>query len=178
MENAERKGSALALLPILVFLLLYVGSGIYYQYIKGEEQGFYIMSVVVAFTIAIAVALLQNCKLSFDDKLKVMASGVGDDNIIAMIMIFLFAGAFSDMATAAGGSVSTANLLLDIIPANQMLVGFFIIACVISMAMGTSCGTISVLVPIALEMAKTTDMDLPIILGAIIGGAMFGDNMS
>lgn len=178
MKNIEKKGRASALLPILIFLMLYVGSGIYYQYIRGENQGFYIMSVVVAFTVAITVALLQNDKLNFDGKLKVMASGVGDSNIIAMIMIFLFAGAFSGIATAAGGSASTANLLLDIIPANQMLVGFFFIACIISMAMGTSCGTISVLVPIALETSKAADMSLGVMIGAIIGGAMFGDNMS
>lgn len=178
MISKEKEGRASALLPIFVFLILYVGSGVYYQYVRGENQGFYVMSVVAAFTIALTVAMLQNRKLSFNDKLKVMAEGVGDENIIAMILIFLFAGAFSGMAGAAGGSVSTAYLLLDIIPANQLLVGFFIIACIISMAMGTSCGTISVLVPVAVAAAEAADMNLAVVLGAIIGGAMFGDNMS
>lgn len=72
MSQTEKKGKAAALCPIVVFLVLYVGSGIYYQYVKGENQGFYIMSVVVAFTIALVVALLQNRKLSFQEKLKVM----------------------------------------------------------------------------------------------------------
>ncbi len=178
METMKNKGRAIALLPIAVFLVIYVGSGIYYQYVKGEDQGFYIMSVVIAFTIALIVALLQNRTLNFDEKLKVMAKGVGNDNIVAMILIFLFAGAFSSMAGAAGGSVSTAYLLLDIIPANQLFAGFFIISCIISMAMGTSCGTISVLVPIAAATAEAADLNLPVLLGAIIGGAMFGDNMS
>lgn len=178
MNSDNKKGRAVALLPILVFLVLFVGSGIYYQYIKKMDQGFYVMSVVVAFVIALIVAMLQNRQLKFDDKLKVMGKGVGDDNIIAMILIFLFAGAFSGMATAAGGSTSTAYLLLDIVPSNQLLVGFFIIACIISMAMGTSCGTISVLVPIAAATVKVADMDMALMLGAIIGGAMFGDNIS
>lgn len=178
MNSDNKKGRAVALLPILVFLVLFVGSGIYYQYIKKMDQGFYVMSVVVAFVIALIVAMLQNRQLKFDDKLKVMGKGVGDDNIIAMILIFLFAGAFSGMATAAGGSTSTAYLLLDIVPSNQLLVGFFIIACIISMAMGTSCGTISVLVPIASATVKVADMDMALMLGAIIGGAMFGDNIS
>ncbi len=178
MNSNNKKGRAIALLPILVFLVLFVGSGIYYQYIKKMDQGFYIMSVVVAFVIALIVAMLQNRNLKFDDKLKIMGKGVGDDNIIAMILIFLFAGAFSGMATAAGGSTSTAYLLLDVVPSNQLLVGFFLIACIISIAMGTSCGTISVLVPIAAETVKVAGMDMALMLGAIIGGAMFGDNMS
>lgn len=120
MSQTEKKGKAAALCPIVVFLVLYVGSGIYYQYVKGENQGFYIMSVVVAFTIALVVALLQNRKLSFQEKLKVMSQGVGDENIVAMVLIFLFAGVFSSMAQAAGGSESTAYLLLDILPANQL----------------------------------------------------------
>ncbi len=177
-DSVEKKGRAIALLPILVFLVLFVGSGVYYQYVEKEDQGFYIMSVVVAFTIALIVAMLQNRKLKFNDKLEVMAQGVGDDNIIAMILIFLFAGAFSGMATAAGGTTSTAYFLLDIVPSNQLLVGFFIIACIISMAMGTSCGTISVLVPIAAATVKAADMNMALMLGSIIGGAMFGDNMS
>lgn len=174
----EKKGRAVALLPILVFLLIYVGSGIIYQYVLRQEQGFYVMPVVVAFTIALVVAMLQNRTVSFDDKLKIMATGVGDDNIIAMILIFLFAGAFSSMATLANGSTSTANLLLDIVPSGHLFLGFFVISCLISMAMGTSCGTISVLVPIAMATANASDINLAPLIGSIIGGSMFGDNMS
>ncbi len=174
----KKKANGFALIPIIVFLLLYVGSGIYFQYVKGQDQGFYVMSVVVAFTIAIIVALVQNRETDFNAKLKVMAKGMGDDNIMIMILIFLLAGAFSSVATAAGGSESIAYLLLSFIPPKQIVFGFFLISCVLSMAMGTSTGTITVLVPIAVAAAGAADINLPLVLGTIIGGAMFGDNMS
>ncbi len=115
-QSDRTKANGFALIPIGVFLVLYVGSGIYFQYIEGQDQGFYVMPVVVAFTIAILIALLQNRKYSFDDKLKIMAAGMGNENIAVMIMIFLLAGAFSSVATAAGGSESVAYLLLSFIP--------------------------------------------------------------
>ena len=173
-----KKSNGWALLPILVFLLLYVGSGIYFQYIQGQDQGFYVMPVVVAFTIAIIVALFQNKVVTFNEKIRIMAEGFGDENIVIMIMIFLFAGAFSSVATAAGGSESIAYFLLSIIPAKQVIFGFFLIACILSMAMGTSVGTITVLAPIAVAASNAAGLDLKIVLGAIVGGAMFGDNMS
>lgn len=174
----KERANGFALIPIIVFLVLYVGSGIYFQYVKGQDQGFYVMSVVVAFTIAIIVALIQNPGKDFDAKLKIMARGMGDENIMIMILIFLLAGAFSSIATAAGGSESIAYLLLSFIPAKQMVFGFFLISCILSMAMGTSTGTITVLVPIAVAAAGAADLNLPLVLGTIIGGAMFGDNMS
>ncbi len=177
-QSDRTKANGFALIPIGVFLVLYVGSGIYFQYIEGQDQGFYVMPVVVAFTIAILIALLQNRKYSFDDKLKIMAAGMGNENIAVMIMIFLLAGAFSSVATAAGGSESVAYLLLSFIPGRQVVFGFFLISCILSMAMGTSCGTISVLVPVALAAAGAADLNIPLILGSIVGGAMFGDNLS
>lgn len=176
----KKKPNAKALLPILVFLVLYLGSGIYYEYINPPEggMGFYIMSVVVAFVIALVVAFLQNKELKFDDKIHVCAQGIGDDNITTMLFIFLLAGAFSGIASASGGASSTAQLLLDIIPANFAIPGLFIIACLISMAMGTSCGTITVLVPIAAKVAATAGLSLPLCVAAVVGGSMFGDNLS
>lgn len=176
METKKANGAAL--IPVAVFLVLYVGSGIYFQYIRGEDQGFYVMPVVVAFTIAIIVALLQNRRYSFDEKLKIMAHGMGDENIAVMILIFLMAGAFSSVASAAGGSESVAYFLLSFVPAGQLIFGFFLISCILSMAMGTSCGTITVLVPIAAAAAQAAQLNMPLILGTIVGGAMFGDNMS
>lgn len=167
-----------ALLPILIFLIIYVGSGIYFQYIQKQDQGFYIMPVVVAFMLALTAALFQNKKVTFQEKLKIMAAGVGDENIIVMILIFLFAGAFSSLATAAGGSESISYFLLSIIPPNQVVLGFFLISCIISMAMGTSTGTISVLVPIGLITAQAAALNLPAVIATIVCGAMFGDNMS
>ena len=120
-----------ALLPILIFLILYLGNGIYFEYINPIEgkMGFYIMSVVVAFGISLIVAFLQNRQLTFDEKIHICAQGIGDDNITTMLLIFLLAGAFSGIASAAGGAVSTANMLLNILPARFAVPGLFMIAC-------------------------------------------------
>lgn len=169
-----------ALLPILVFLVLYLGSGIYFQYIhpiKGQ-MGFYIMSVVVAFCIALAVAMVQNPNVPMDQKIHLCAKGIGDDNITIMIFIFLIAGAFSGIANQAGGAKSTANLLLNVIPGTFAIPGLFVIACLISMAMGTSVGTITVLAPIAAAVSASAGFHLPLCVGTVVGGAMFGDNLS
>lgn len=176
----DKQPNAKALLPILVFLFLYLGFGIYYEYIKPIEggMGFYVMSVVVAFVIALIVAMLQNKELNFDQKIHICAKGIGDDNITIMLFIFLVAGAFSGIASAAGGATSTANLLLSIIPAKFAIPGIFIIACLISMAMGTSCGTITVLVPIAVNVATGAGLNLPLCVATVVGGSMFGDNLS
>lgn len=141
-------------------------------------MGFYVISVVVAFGIALIVAFLQNPALSFEEKIKVCAGGIGDENIVLMLFIFLMAGAFSGLAKAAGGVESTANLLLNMIPGRFAIPGLFLIACLISMSMGTSVGTITVLVPIAGSIAGTAGLFLPLCVGTVVGGAMFGDNLS
>ncbi len=178
--EAKPKPNAAALLPILLFLVIYLGSGIFFEYIHHVEgrMGFYIISVVVAFGIALIVAFLQNRSLGFDEKIHLCAQGIGDDNITIMLLIFLLAGAFSGIASAAGGAVSTANMLLNIIPARFAVSGLFIIACLISMAMGTSVGTITVLAPIAAAVAENGGLSLPLCVGTVVGGAMFGDNLS
>ena len=176
----EKRSNPAALLPIVVFLVFYLGSGIYFEYINPPEggMGFYIMSVVVAFSIALVVAFLQNRELSFEEKIHVAAQGIGDDNITIMIFIFLMAGAFSGLAQNAGGAASTANLLLNLIPGTFAIPGLFLIACLISMAMGTSVGTISVLTPIAAAVAEGAGLPLALCVGTVVGGAMFGDNLS
>lgn len=176
----ERKPNGKALLPIVVFLVIYLGSGIYFEYIKPIEgqMGFYVISVVIAFGLALIVAFLQNRDLKFNEKIHICAQGIGDDNIVIMLFIFLMAGAFSGLASAAGGAASTANLMLDIIPNNMAIPGIFVIACLISMSMGTSVGTISVIVPIAAEIVKSTGMSMPLVIASVVGGAMFGDNLS
>ena len=176
----KKKPNPIALLPIVVFLVLYLGVGIYFEYIHPVEgqMGFYVRSVVVAFMIALVVAFLQNGKVSFDDKMKICAKGIGDENITIMIFIFLIAGCFSGIAKEAGGAASTANLLLSIIPGKFAIPGLFLIACLISMSMGTSVGTISVLAPIAVTVAQNGGFNLPFCIGTVVGGAMFGDNLS
>ena len=171
MSKNENKGRASALLPILVFLVIFLGSG----FLTGD---FYSMPAIVGFLIALMVAFFQNPSLSFDEKIKVITKGVGDENIITMSLIFLCAGAFSGAVTAAGGAESTVSLGLSILPAKIAVVGLFIIGCFISISMGTSMGTIAALAPIAVSMSEKTGFALPICIGSVVCGAMFGDNLS
>ena len=180
MAEYKKKSNPKALFPIAVFLILYLGNGIYFEYINPSEgvMGFYVVSVVLAFSISLIVAFLQNRAIGFNEKIHICAKGIGDDNIVIMLFIFILAGAFSGIAGAAGGAGSTANLLLSIIPGRFAIPGLFLISCLISMAMGTSVGTISVLAPIAVEVSKNGDLSLPLCVGVVVGGAMFGDNLS
>ena len=171
MEKEIKKGNPLALLPLGIFLILFVGSGI----ITGD---FYKMPALVAFLVAGGVALLFNKKESLETKMNVFCKGAGDNNIILMVIIFLLAGAFSSVAKAMGGVDSTVNLSLSILPSNLLVAGLFIIGCFISISMGTSVGTIAALSPIALGIAQKTGIPVPLVIGAVVGGAMFGDNLS
>ena len=171
MNQSERNGKAIALLPIGIFLVIFLGSGI-------VMRDFYAMPAIVAFLIALAVAFMQNRKLSFSDKFKLIAQGVGDENIITMCLIFLCAGAFSGAVTAAGGVNSTVNFGLSILPSNVAVAGLFVIGCFISVSMGTSMGTISALAPIAVGISEKTGFSMAICIGAVVCGAMFGDNLS
>ncbi len=171
MGKANEKGRAAALLPIGVFLLIFLGSGV----ITGD---FYAMPAIVGFLIALFVACMQNRKLDFNEKIKVIAKGVGDENIITMCLIFLCAGGFSGAVSAAGGVESTGNFGLSILPSQVVVVGLFVIGCFISISMGTSMGTIAALAPIAVGISEKTGYGLAICIGAVVCGAMFGDNLS
>lgn len=167
----HHEGRASALLPILVFLLIFLGSG----FITGD---FYSMPAIVAFLIALLVAFVQNRGLGFAEKIKLAAQGVGDENIITMCLIFLAAGAFTGAVKAAGGVDSTVNLGLSILPSNVAVAGLFLIGCFISISMGTSVGTITALAPIAVGISQKTGFSMAVCAGAVVGGAMFGDNLS
>lgn len=167
----EKKGRAIALLPIGVFLIIFLGAGIVFK-------DFYAMPAIVAFLIALFVAFLQNKELSFNKKIEVIAKGVGEENIITMSLIFLCAGGFSGAVTAVGGVDSTVNLGLSLIPAHFAVAGLFLIGCFISVSMGTSMGTIAALAPIAVGISEKTGFALSICIGAVVCGAMFGDNLS
>lgn len=171
MNGEKNKGKAIALLPIGIFLVIFLGSGI----ITGD---FYAMPAVVAFLIALCVAFVQNRDVSFNDKISIIAKGVGDDNIITMCLVYLCAGGFSGAVTAAGGVESTVNLGLSILPSNVAVVGLFVIGCFISVSMGTSMGTIAALAPIAVGISEKTGFAMAICIGAVVCGAMFGDNLS
>lgn len=167
----KKKNRVLALLPVFVFLLLFAGVGII-------SNDFYSMPAIVAFVVALLVGMLQNRSLSFNEKLNIISKGAGDVNIVTMILIFLMAGAFSGIVSAAGGAESTVNFGLSIIPPGLMVVGLFVIGCFISISMGTSMGTIAALAPIALGVADKTDFSVAMCIGAVVSGAMFGDNLS
>lgn len=172
MENKNKsRGRAVALLPIGIFLVIFLGAGIIFE-------DFSAMPAIVAFLIALFSAFLQNRSLSFDDKIRVIAGGLGEENIITMSLIFLCAGGFSGAVTAAGGADSTVNLGLSLIPANFAVAGLFIIGCFISVSMGTSMGTISTLAPIAAGISEKTGFSMAICIAAVVCGAMFGDNLS
>ena len=171
MMGNTKEGRASALLPILVFLLIFLGSG----FITGD---FYSMPAIAAFLIALLVAFVQNRQLVFADKIRLAAEGVGDENIITMCLIFLAAGAFTGAVKAAGGVDSTVNLGLSILPSNVAVAGLFLIGCFISISMGTSVGTITALAPIAVGISQKTGFSMAVCAGAVVGGAMFGDNLS
>lgn len=170
-SNVATNGRAIALLPIGVFLVLFLGMGI----VTGD---FYKTPAIVCFLIALFVAFMQNRKVSFGQKLQIIAKGVGDENIITMCLIFLCAGAFSGTVSASGGVESTVNLGLSILPASFAVAGLFVIGCFISVSMGTSVGTVAALTPIAVEISNKTGFNMAICVGAVMCGAMFGDNLS
>jgi len=172
-----KKGNLWALLPIGVFLAVYLGLGLTFEYIMKIEMGFYNVPIIIAFLIAILVACLQNRKVSFEDKLQIMGKGVGDKNIITMLLIFLVAGAFVGVVGRSGAQ-SVAYFLLSLVPAKFAMAILFVVACFVSTAMGTSVGTITLITPIAVEVAAACGYDLPLCVGTIVGGAMFGDNLS
>ena len=172
-----KKGNPLALLPIGVFLWLYLGLGLVFEYVMKIPMGFYNVPIVIAFLVAILVACLQNPKLKFEQKLEVMARGVGDTNIITMLLIFLVAGAFVGVVGRSSAR-SVAYFMLSVIPARFAVAVLFIVACFVSLAMGTSVGTITLIAPIAVEVAQAAGFGVPLCVGAVVGGSMFGDNLS
>lgn len=166
-----KKGKFWALLPIILFLVLFIGVGV-------VTDDFYKMPAVVGFLIALIFAFLQNPQLKFEEKLNIMARGAGDENIMIMVIIFLMAGAFSASVKAAGGADATVNFGLSILPSGVAVLGIFLIACFISTSMGTSVGTIVALAPIATGISDKTGIPMALCIAAVVSGAMFGDNLS
>ena len=172
-----KKGNALALLPIGVFLWIYLGLGLVFEYVMRIPMGFYNVPIVIAFLVAILVACLQNPKLNFEQKLELMGRGVGDKNIITMVLIFLTAGAFVGVVGRSSAQ-SVAYFMLSAIPPRFSVAVLFAVACFVSLAMGTSVGTITLIAPIAVEVAQAAGFETALCVGVVVGGAMFGDNLS
>ncbi len=165
-----------ALLPLALFLILFVGTGTALT-LNGTEMAFYQLSAAVAILPAIAMALGMG-KYRLNDKINIFLRGVGDINIVTMCMIYLLAGAFAAVAKSIGGVEATINLGLSYIPVQLVLPGLFVIAAFVATAMGTSMGTIAAIAPIAAGIAAQTDIGAPLLMGTVVGGAMFGDNLS
>ena len=176
-REKKKKGNPIALLPIGVFLALYLGLGLTFEYGLKIPMGFYKVPIIIAFLAAILVACLQNRKVSFGMKLERMGQGVGDKNIITMLLIFLVAGAFVGVVGRSSAQ-SVAYFMLSLIPAQYSVAVLFVVACFVSLAMGTSVGTITLIAPIAVEVAQTTGFEVAFCVGVVVGGAMFGDNLS
>lgn len=172
-----KKRNGKALLPILVFVVLYLGLGICFEYILKIPMGFYNIPIVVIFLIALFVACLQNRKISFEQKLKIMGQGVGDPNIITMILIFMVAGMFVGVVGRSSAD-SVAYFILSIIPAQFSVAVLFVVSCFVSLSMGTSVGTITLITPIAISVANASGFSAPLCIASVMGGAMFGDNLS
>ena len=172
-----KKSNAVALLPIFVFLVLYLGFGIVFEYVMKIPMGFYNIPIIAAFLVAILVACIQNRSVSFDKKLEIMAGGLADKNIITMILIFLTAGVFVGVAGRSSAE-SVAYFMLDIIPAKFAVAVLFVVSCFVSTAMGTSVGTITLIVPIAVAVSEASGFSVQLCIASVMGGAMFGDNLS
>ncbi|WP_298445557.1 Na+/H+ antiporter NhaC family protein [uncultured Ferrimonas sp.] len=168
--------SPLALLPLMLYLLLFVGAGVYFQS-QGVDFAFYKLSPVVAILPAIIVAILLS-KQRLNDAIETFMQGIGDHNIIAMCLIYLLAGAFAAVAKATGGVDATVALGLTLIPASLLLPGLFLISAFIATAMGTSMGTIAAVAPVAFGIAQQAGFDPALMAGVVLSGAIFGDNLS
>lgn len=167
----NNKGNITALLPLLVFIVVYLGGSII-------ANDFYAVSVVVPFLAAALVALVMNRKEKFENKIEVFCKGAGNNNIILMVIIFILSGAFAQVAREMGAVDSTVNLGLSLLPSSLIIPGIFLIACFIAVSIGTSMGTIVALVPIAVGVADKTGIAVALATGAVVSGAMFGDNLS
>ena len=172
-----KKGNFKALLPIAVFIVFYLGMGILFEYVLKIPMGFYNIPIVVAFLLALLVACLQNPKVKFDDKLELMGKGVGNKDIVTMILIFMAAGIFVGVVGRSSAE-SVAYFVLSLIPARFAVAVLFVVSCFVSLAMGTSVGTITLITPIAASISAASGFGLPLCVGSVVGGAMFGDNLS
>jgi Na+/H+ antiporter NhaC len=176
MEDSKKaNGSFLGLVPLCVFLALYFAIGI-------GTGSFDNMPLMIGITIAIGVALSLNKKneekITFEEKVEIFCKGASDSTLILMVVIFLLAGAFYGIAGSMHASDSITNFGLSILPSNMILPGLFIIGCILSFSMGTSMGTVSALMPIAVSLSNATGFNIALVSGVVVGGALFGDNLS
>ena len=172
----QTKANGKALIPFIVFIALYLGIGIYLESI-GTEMAFYQFPSPVAIIVSIILAFIM-FKGSMDEKFSDLVKGCGDENVLTMCFIYLFAGAFATVASSMGGVDAVVNLGLSLIPAEYITAGIFVISSFIAVSTGSSMSTIGAVCPIAIATADKAGLNLVLIIGAVVGGAMFGDNLS
>ena len=175
-QGTHKKGNGWALLPFLIFIVIYLGAGLILQR-RGMEMAFYQFPSVTAMFIAVVAAFCMG-RESLDEKFTIFARGAANENVLTMLMIYILAGAFSTVAKSMGGVDATVNLGLSIVPVQLLVAGMFVISAFLGTATGTSVGTITALVPIAVGLASESGLSVPLMLGSCAGGAMFGDNLS
>ena len=163
--------NALALLPFLVFAVFYVGLSVW-------AKDFYRVPMVIAFLVASAASVALGRRKPLDDRIDTYAFGMGETNIMMMCLIFILAGAFATVAKGSGAVGAAVTIAQSLIPARLMVAGVFLVSCLVSLAIGTSCGTIAAVTPIALGFAGPLGLSPALLTGAVIGGSMFGDNLS
>ncbi|MCI8342598.1 MAG: Na+/H+ antiporter NhaC family protein [Firmicutes bacterium] len=175
-SNSNKNGNFFALVPLLIFILIYLGAGLIYQ-TQGVEMAFYQFPIVTAILAGIFIAFCL-FKGSISEKFKIFAKGAANEDVLTMLVIYMLAGAFSSVAATMGGRDATVNLGLSVVPVQFLAAGIFIISAFMGTATGTSMGTISAIVPIAVGVADKGGLSVPLVVGACIGGSMFGDNLS
>lgn len=176
-QAAPSKPNPLALVPFLIFAVFYVGFSLYAKHL-GMDMPFYKVSMPVAFLVASAFALCLGRRRPLSEMVESYATGMGETNIMIMCLIFILAGAFATVAKGSGAVDAAVDLARSLIPVKLMVAGVFFTSCLISLAIGTSCGTIAAMTPIALGFAGSLQLSPVLLMGATIGGAMFGDNLS
>lgn len=176
LSSGKVQARAIALLPLIVFLTVFLGSGIYHTLIGTKFAFYQIKAPVAAFPAILVAILLYRGKLnaSIDEFLK----GASHPNLILMFMVFMLAGAFASVSSSIGSVEASVQFGLSIIPPSFILPMLFVISAFIATAMGTSMGTIAACAPIAFGFTHATDIPIVYAIGAVVGGAMFGDNLS
>lgn len=176
MTLSQKQQARLSLLPLLLFVALFLGTGLYLQS-QGVDYAFYQLPGPVAIIPALVLAIWLY-KAPLTESLEVLVKGAGNSNIITMCIIYLLAGAFATVAQATGGVDAVVNAGLSVVLVEYLLPGLFVISAVVATAMGTSMGTIGALAPIAVGLSTQAQLDAGLVAGALLSGAIFGDNLS
>ena len=177
MEREEKnKGNGFALLPFAVFIVIYLGAGLVLN-ARGVPMAFYQFPSVTAMFLAVISAFAMT-RGNFNERIHIFSRGASKEDVITMLLIYVLAGAFSSVSGAMGGRDATVNLGLSVIAPEFLTAGVFVISAFMGTATGTSMGTIGSIVPIAVGLADKGGLSVPLMVGACVGGAMFGDNLS